>query len=53
MSDDTRTPTPPPEHEHVWKFLYDSYDWWDGDGEDVYECTVPGCNARDRRYVPR
>lgn len=46
--------TPAPlEHEHQWKFLRTDEDWFDGDEEDVYECTIEGCNARKRKYIPR
>lgn len=43
----------PPDHEHVWVYLRSDDDWYDGDSEDVYGCTVEGCQARDYRYVPR
>lgn len=40
-------------HEHVWEFVYTSEDWYDGDEEDVYKCTHPGCLERKRIYIPR
>lgn len=45
--------TAPPEHEHQWKYSYTYDDWWDGDSDDIYKCTVEGCKARQTRYVPR
>lgn len=41
------------DHVHVWRFLRTDEDWFDGDEEDVYECATEGCNARDKRYIPR
>lgn len=41
------------EHEHVWEFLRTYEDWWDGDEEDIYRCTVDDCTERKRVYIPR
>lgn len=42
-----------PEHKHQWQFKYTWEDWWDGDEEDVYVCTVEGCTERKWVYHPR
>lgn len=26
---------------------------YDGDEEDVYECAIEGCRAKEVRYIPR
>jgi hypothetical protein len=41
------------DHIHQWVFVYTIEDWWDGDEEDVYECSVDGCKERKREYIPR
>lgn len=43
----------PADHEHQWEYAYSYDDWYDGDSDDIYKCTVPGCNARKEVYVPR
>lgn len=40
-------------HEHVWVFDYTYDDWWDGDSDDIYYCSVDGCHAIKSEYVPR
>ena len=40
-------------HEHQWVFVRTDSDWWDGDEDDVYHCSVNGCSAWERRYIPR
>lgn len=41
------------EHEHQWKYIGTYDDWWDGDSDDMYECTVEGCPKIKSVYVPR
>lgn len=43
----------PETHEHVWEYSHTDADWWDGDADDIYVCTIEGCSAIDRRYIPR
>lgn len=42
-----------PDHTHVWRYERTDEDWFDGDETDIYKCTVDGCGATDRRYIPR
>lgn len=39
------------QHEHVWVYDHTYDDWYDGDSDDYYKCTI--CGKFDRRYVPR
>lgn len=41
------------EHEHVWVFHHTYSDWYDGDEEDIYYCSVEGCKERKVVYAPR
>jgi hypothetical protein len=40
-------------HEHQWVYDHSYDDWWDGDSDDIYRCSVEGCTATQTRYVPR
>lgn len=39
------------DHEHDWKYSHTYDDWWDGDSDDIYVCTV--CGKSQTRYIPR
>lgn len=41
------------EHEHVWVYDHTYDDWWDGDSDDIYKCTVPGCLKIKKVYISR
>lgn len=41
------------EHEHDWKYDHTYDDWWDGDSDEIYKCTYPGCLKTKKVYVPR
>lgn len=41
------------DHLHQWKYSHTYEDWWDGDEDDIYICTVEGCKARKTEYIPR
>lgn len=38
------------QHVHEWRYVRTVEDWFDGDEEDIYECS---CGATERRYVAR
>ena len=44
---------PVPEHEHQWVYDHTYEDWWDGDEDDIYKCSVPGCTKTKTVYIPR
>lgn len=41
------------EHEHQWQYTGTYDDFWDGDSDDMYKCTVEGCSKIKSVYVPR